>query len=449
MSKTFKIRKGLNISLKGSAEQSFGEEIRSMYYTLRPTDFVGLTPKLALKEGDPVKRGEAVYYDKYRPDIKFVSPVNGTIKSVIRGDKRKLLEIIILADNTDSFISFKNGPEINNADGIKSLLLNSGVWPLIKQRPYGIIANPEDNPRDIFISFFDSAPLAPEYDFILKDKRKEINAALEKLALLTSGKLYLNFSATSKLPELIDKKESYEINFFTGPHPSCLPGVHINKIKPINKGEIIWTVNAADLQLIGNVLINGDYNPERIISIAGSAVKSPRYYKVKSGADLSEFLKSGLKNENCRVISGNVLTGSDITSNPSLGFYDNCVSIIPEGNKFEMFGWALPGFNKYSASPAFASKLIPGKKFDIDTNFHGGHRSYVVTGEYEKVCPVDIFPQLLIKAVMAEDIDKMEQLGIYEVIEEDLALCEFVCTSKTEVQEILRKGLDLVRKEMS
>ncbi len=449
MSKIFKIRKGLDISLIGKADQVIGEEIKSMYYTLRPTDFAGLTPKLAVKEGDSVKRGGVIYFDKYRPEVKFVSPVNGTIKSVVRGDKRKLLEIVILPDNSDDFINFKEKLNFSNPEDFKNLLLESGIWPLIKQRPYGVVANPEDSPRDIFINFFDSAPLAANFEFTLLNKAKEINITLAKLSILTTGKIHLNFPVNSKLVDLIENKEAYEINYFAGPHPAGLPGVHINKIKPINKGEIIWTISAADLPIFGNLLINGDYNSERLVAISGSSVKKPCYYKLKYGADFSEFLKTGVNCDNYRVISGNVLTGTLISSNPALGFYDNCISIIPEGNKFEMFGWALPGFKKFSASSTFVSKLIPGKKFEIDTNFHGGHRSYVVTGEYEKVCPIDIFPQLLIKAIMAEDIDKMEQLGIYEVIEEDLALCEFVCTSKTEVQEILRQGLDLVRKEMS
>lgn len=449
MSKIFKIRKGLDISLIGQADQIIGEEIKALYYTLRPTDFAGLTPKMVLKEGDPVKRGEVVYCDKYKPEIKFVSPVSGTIKSVVRGEKRKLLEIIIFAEDSDDYVSFKEMLNITGADDFKKLLLESGVWPLFKQRPYGTIANSNDSPRDIFINFFDSAPLSANFEFVLKDKATEINSALSKILLLTNGKIYLNFPNKSKLVDIIENKQAYEINYFSGPHPAGLPGTHINKIKPINKGEVIWTVNAADLPIIGNLIINGEYNPERIIAISGSVVKKPCYYKLKSGADISEFLKNALNSENYRFISGNVLTGTYSNLDKSLGYYDNCITIIPEGNKFEMFGWALPGFNKFSVSNSFASKLFPHKKFNIDTNFHGGHRSYVVTGEYEKVCPIDIYPQLLIKAVLAEDIDKMEQLGIYEVIEEDLALCEFVCTSKIEVQEIIRNGLDLVRKEMS
>jgi Na+-transporting NADH:ubiquinone oxidoreductase subunit A len=449
MSKIFKIRKGLNINLVGQAEHFIGDDFKSKLYTLRPTDFAGITPKLILNEGDSVKRGEVVFFDKYQPDIKFTSPVNGKISKIVRGDKRKLLEVVIEANVDDNTVSFGEKIKSNNPEEIKEVMLESGAWPFFKQRPYGVIANPEDKPRDIFISFFDSAPLAADHDFILKDKKAEINIAIKKIALLTDGKVYLNFAKKSSLAELIENNTSVEINYFDGPHPAGLVGTHINKIKPINKSEVIWTLAAADLVTIGHLFITGEFLPERLFALAGSEVRKPRYFKAIAGADLSELLKREIVSENVRIISGNVLTGTDISLNPALGFYDYTVSVIPEGNKFEMFGWALPGFNKFSTSTTFASSLIPRKKFVIDTNFHGGHRSLVVTGEYEKVCPLDIYPQLLLKAIITVDIDKMEQLGIYEVIEEDLALCEFVCTSKTEIQQILREGLDLVRKEMS
>lgn len=449
MNNIIKIRKGLDIKLAGKAEKSIIGEINFESVSIRPADFPGLIPKLLKKEEDEVKAGEVVFIDKYRPEIVFTSPVSGKIMSVIRGEKRKILEIIIQKNDLNDFVNFPLLADEKSPEKIKELFVNSGIWPLFKQRPYGIIPDPKDTPRDIFISFFDSAPLAADYEFILKNNIEEINLALSKITKLTNGNVFLCFHNNFVLAKDIIEIDNINKYYFKGPHPSGLSGVHINKIKPINKGEIIWTLKATDLTIIGNFIKTGKYYPERIISFAGSEVKNPGYYKTIAGANLSEIIKENVKSQNARIISGNVLTGTNITERPFLGFFDNLVCAIPEGNKYEFLGWLKPGINKFSASATFLSKLFPKKEYEIDTNLHGGKRAYVVTGQYEKVCPIDIYPQILIKAILAEDIDKMEQLGIYEVIEEDLALCEYVCTSKIEVQSILRKGLDLVRKEFA
>jgi len=449
MNNLIKIRKGLNIRLIGEANKTLSGDIISGTFAVRPSDFVGLNPKLTVKEGDKIRAGEIIFHDKYISDIKIASPSSGEIVSIVRGDKRKILEIIIKADSSPA-INF-SVPQVKdfNRENISNLFIDAGIFPFFKQRPYGTLVNPSDNPRDIFISFFDSAPLAADFDFVLKDKISEINIALQALKLLTQGDVYASFSPKSAIAGIIGKDAGVKINYFDGPHPAGLTGVQINKIRPINKGEIVWTIKATDLVLIGNLLLTGNFSAERIIAVAGSEVKEPSYYKTFAGADLSQIKQGMLKSENVRIISGNVLTGTNISQSPYLGYNDNLVTIIPEGNKFEMFGWMMPGFSKFSNSGTFLSGILPWKKFKIDTNLHGGHRSYVVTGEYEKVCPMDIYPQLLIKAILAENIDKMEQLGIYEVIEEDFALCEFVCTSKTDVQDILRKGLELIKNEMA
>lgn len=450
MSNTFRIRKGLNLRLIGVPKSGDIVNYTPNTFSIRPTDFSGLIPKLKHKEGEKVKKGEAVFIDKYNPKISFASPVNGTIKSVIRGEKRKILEIIIEKDNSEDSKDFNlSNFNLSKKEELINLLLEAGIWPFIKKRPYGIIANPDENPRDIFISMFDTAPLAPDYDFILKDKKQEINTALKALKTLTEGNIYLSFKKDSSLVDIIENKEDYKINYFTGPHPAGLVGVQINKIKPINKDEVIWTLNANDLPIIGDFLNTGIYKPEKVIAVSGSEVKNPTYIKTTIGGQLDDYLANKIKSENVRTISGNILTGTNISERKYLGFYDNQISIIPEGDKYEMFGWLLPGINKLSMSSTFLSKLIPGKKYTPDTNMHGGKRAFVVTGQYEKVCPIDIYPQLLLRAILAEDIDKMEQLGIYEVIEEDLALCEFACTSKIDVQEILRQGLNLMIKELS
>lgn len=450
MVRTIKISKGLDIKLIGEAKREVVGEVISQNYAVKPIDFENFKPKLVLKEGNPVKRGETIFYDKYNPDVCFASPVSGQIKAVVRGEKRKILEIQIESDGKDECIKADIADFFNLTKEEKvKLMLKHGLWPFIKQRPYGIIANQNDVPRDIFISFIDSAPLSADLDFILKDKKDEINSALKFISELTDGNVYLSFKEGSQILNLIDNKENYKINYFKGPHPAGLVGVQINKLKPINKSDIIWTVNASDLPIIGKFIQTGEYLPERIIAMAGSEISNPSYYKCISGCDVKEAVKNNTNGENLRIISGNVLTGKNISQNGFLGFYDTGITVIPEGDKYEFMGWAAPGFNKLSRSATFMSKLFPNKKFKPDTNLNGGQRAYVVTGEYESVCPMDIYPQLLIKAIMANDIDKMEQLGIYEIIEEDFALCEFICTSKIDVQEIVRKGLNEMIKEMS
>lgn len=449
MNKTFKIRKGLDIRILGQAETKIVGEVKSSLFVLRPDDFKGITPKLKLKEDEIVKRGEIVFFDKYNPLLTIASPVAGKIKEIVRGEKRKILEVIIEKSGDDAVKFDINNQIFTDQKIAQQFLSDTGLITFITQRPYGIVANPTDIPRDIFVNFFDSAPLAPDYEFILNEKDAEIKKAVEFISVLTDGKVYCNLKKASKFSAIIPNNGKTEINYFDGPHPSGLAGTHINKIKPLNKGEIVWTIDAADLAIFGHLLINGEYLPERLIALTGSVVKSPAYYKIVAGADLSSLKNEFNKADDFRLISGNVLTGTDISKSPYLGVKDTMVSVIPEGNKYEMFGWVLPGFKKFSNSGTFLSGILPVGKFDLDTNLHGGHRAYVVTGEYEKVCPLDIYPQLLIKAILANDIDKMEQMGIYEVIEEDLALCEFVCTSKNDIQEVLRGGLDLLRKEMA
>ncbi len=394
------------------------------------------------KEGDKLKRGSVVFHDKNIPEICFVSPCSGTLAEIVRGEKRKIIRIIIEADNLDEAEKF------DSIENPKTLFSKAGIYPFIIQRPYGIVANPNAEPSDIFISFTDTAPLANNIEFSLKDDLKYVKIAIDKLAEMTNGKVYLNFSKDSNIASEITENQKVEKNVFVGKHPAGLVGTQINKLRPINKGEVVWTINALNLPIIGKLFAHGEYQPEKTIAVAGSEVAEPQYYKMRVGADLSKLYDGMLTNDNVRIISGTVLSGTNISENPFLGFNDNQVCVIPEGNEYEMFGWMLPGADKCSNSRTFLSMLMPRKLFSINTNTHGEERAYVVTGQYEKVCPLDIYPQQLVKAAITDDIDKMEELGIYEVIEEDLALCEFVCTSKINVQQILRHGLDLVRKEM-
>jgi Na+-transporting NADH:ubiquinone oxidoreductase subunit A len=446
MGKPIKIHRGLNIPIKGEAEKRFKDISPDKLYALKPTDFHGVRPKLIAKPGDMVKIGSPVFYDKFHPEVQFCSPVSGVVKELIRGEKRKLLEIIIESDN--KFDAIEIGALGNDAEAIRDSLLKFGYWPMIIQRPYGVIANPQDKPDFVFVSAFDSSPLAPDYQFILKDKKDEIKAGFDIISKLAEKPIHIGLKE-GESHELFYSIENLNIHEFAGPHPVGNVGTQINKIRPINKSEIYWTINIQDVARIGAFFLNQKIDYSRCIAVTGSVLKETWYSNVLPGQMVTSLISDNLTEENLRVISGNVLTGKQISKSGYLSFYENQLSVIPEGDYYEFFGWLVPGFKKFSTSRSYLSWLMPKKKYKMDTNYHGGERAYVVTGEYEKVCPLDIYPQQLIKACMMQDIDKMEQLGIYEVIEEDMALCEFVCTSKTEVQSILRDSLDMLRKEMS
>jgi Na+-transporting NADH:ubiquinone oxidoreductase subunit A len=323
------------------------------------------------------------------------------------------------------------------------------LWPTIRQRPYAVIANAKDTPKAIFISAFDSAPLAPDKDFIVNNQNENFQTGINALAKLTNEKIHLNINADFPADSTYTEAKNVQINKFAGPHPSGNVGVQINKINPINKGEIVWVINPQDVISIGRLFSEGIYNASKIIALAGSEVLHPKYYKIIGGANISNLIENNIASNNNRYISGNVLTGTNISKNKYLGYYDSLVTVIPEGNYYDFLGWALPGFKKYSFSRMFFSWLMPDKNYKIDTNLKGGERAFVMANEYEKVFPMDIYPVQLIKAILIEDVEQMENLGIYEVAEEDFALCEFGCTSKINIQEIVRKGLDLMKQEMS
>ncbi|MCD4832218.1 MAG: Na(+)-translocating NADH-quinone reductase subunit A [Bacteroidales bacterium] len=450
MSKVIKIKKGLNISMLGTAEKIIKKANQAEYYAVKPTDFKGIRPKLVVKVGDKVKAGTPLFYDKFQPEVQFTSPVSGEVTAINRGERRVILEVVVKADATIEYEEFQLGDSTNlSKEEIVAVLQQSGLWPAIRQRPYSTIANPDDTPKAIFISAFDSAPLAPDMDYVAKEYTDYFQKGIDILSKLTEGTIHLNINADYPAAETFTKAKGVQINKFTGPHPSGNVGVQINKIDPINKGEIVWYTYPQEIITIGRLFDNGIYDATKIIALAGSEVQNPKYYKILNGASIKNLIDGNVNDGEHRYISGNVLTGSKISDDGFVGYYDNQVTIIPEGKYYEFFGWATPGFKKYTASRALLSWLIPGKKYRLDTNIHGGQRAYVMTGEYNKVFPMDIYPVQLIKAIMVEDIDKMEQLGIYEVDEEDFALCEYVCTSKIEVQSIIRTGLDLMRKEMS
>jgi Na+-transporting NADH:ubiquinone oxidoreductase subunit A len=449
MSETITIKKGLDINLAGEAEKTINE-IEAGLYAIKPTDFVGVFPKLLVQEGDKVKAGTLLFYDKYRDNIKFASPVSGTVKEIKRGAKRVLLEIKIEADTIQEYVDF-GAIDPNKLDSAKVVekMLSSGVWPVIRQRPYTVVANPNLDPKAIFISAFDTNPLAPDYDFIVHGHGEAFQAGLDALKKLTSGKIHLNLPAGITTSKVFTNSKNVQINYVKGPNPAGNVGTQINKIDPINKGEVVWHLRPQEVLTIGRLFLEGKFNAERVVALSGSEVLKPQYFKTKIGASISGMVKNNIKDGKLRFISGNALTGRKIEKDGFVGFYDSQVTVLPEGDYYEFVGWALPGFGKFSFSKSFPIFLNgKSKKFRLDTNYHGGERAFVMTGMYEKVFPFDIYPMQLLKAIMTEDIDGMENLGIYEVDEEDFALCEFIDTSKTEMQAIVRKGLDMMRKEM-
>jgi Na+-transporting NADH:ubiquinone oxidoreductase subunit A len=449
MVRNITIKKGLDIKLAGEARRDITELPLPETFAIKPTDFPGVIPKLFVQPGDEVKAGTPLYCDKNNEMVKFCSPVSGEVTEILRGDKRRLLEIRILADKEINYLSFmKSDPLHLNRDQVLEILLNSGAWPLIRQRPFGIIANPQDQPKSIFISAFDSHPLAPDLNFILKDCEHDFQTGLNALQKLTSGKIHLNIKSEVQTSSVFLKAKGVEINTISGPHPAGNVGVQIHHIDPVNKGEIVWCIQPQDLLIIGRLFNEGRFNAGRIIAVTGSRVINPQYYQTAIGAQVKNYLRdAGLKDGVNRIISGNILTGEKIPPEGYLNFYDAQVTVIPEGNEPEFIGWLKPGLKKFSMSRAFFSWLAPHKIHDLDTNLHGEERPFVMTGQYEQVLPMDIYPVHLLKSILVEDIEQMEKLGIYEVVEEDFALCEFVCTSKIESQSIIRKGLELVRKE--
>ena len=491
MSETITIRKGLDLPISGAAEKRLTDARSITTYAMKPTDFVGLTPRLLVEEGDLVAVGDALFCDKSDERIRFTSPVSGQVKAIVRGEKRKLLEVVVEADYKSAgstAADYKSATvALTTADAIKAAMLQCGIWTQLRQRPFGTVANPDDKPKAIFVSAFSSAPLAPDYDFTMRGREEALKKGLEALTQLTDGVVHVCFRPGQKLASLDcfvprkcsafdgvnDAKRRIEIHYVKGPHPSGNIGTQIAHIDPINKGEIIWTMNLQDVAVLGELVATGIYKPERVVAVAGPNIKNPHYYRLKFGACLAEITETQLINneypkidandatkEN-RVISGDILSGTQIAADGFLSAYDDLVSILPEGDYYDFMGWLMPGFRKFSFSRTFLSGFMPKSTFKpmgiklprfenfwkFDTNTHGDLRPLVFTGNFERVFPFDIYPTQLIKACIISDIELMENLGIYEVEPEDFALCEFIDTSKTDIQAIIREALEKLRKE--
>ena len=448
MANVIKLRKGLDINLKGKAAEELVTVKEPGFYALVPDDFPGVTPKVVVKEQEYVMAGGPLFIDKNHPEVKFVSPVSGVVTSVERGARRKVMNIVVEAAAEQDYEEFgKQDVARMNADRVKELLLQSGMFAFIKQRPYDVIADPAVAPRAIFVSAFDSNPLAPEFEFALKGEEANFQTGLDALAKI--AKTYLGISVKQKSAALTQAK-NVTITAFDGPNPAGNVGVQINRVAPVVKGETVWTIDPQAVIFIGRLMNTGRVDMTHTVAVTGSEVLKPAYTKLRVGALLtSVFAGNVTKDKELRYISGNVLTGKQVSPNGFLGAFHSQVSVIPEGNDIhEMLGWIMPRFNQFSVNHSYFSWLLGKKEYTIDARIKGGERHMIMSGEYDKVFPMDILPEFLIKAIIAGDIDRMEALGIYEVAPEDFALCEFVDSSKLELQRIVRAGLDMLRAEM-
>ncbi len=450
-----KVKKGFDINLAGKAEKTLTKHMPTTV-ALKPDDFVGMyRPKIAAKKGTSVKAGSPVLYDKAHPDIFYTSPVSGEVVEIRRGEKRKILEIVILAESETAYEEFKayNQSELNNisANEIRATLKKSGAWTHILQRPYNIVPAADSTPKAIFISAFDSHPLAPDYNFIFKGEKKNMQAGIAVLTKMAGCPIHITTDAKAEVSDTFEGLEGVQKHQASGPHPAGNVGIHIHHVNPINKGEVVWTLNPFGLALIGKLFLTGKYDAMKKIAVTGSELNKPQYMEVPLGTNLEKVLDGQFKQDNVRVISGNPLTGVRIQKDGFLGYYDNQITVLPEGDEARFFltsGWLAPVADRVSFHKAFGLlSFLNGKKkeYRLDTNTNGEERAFVLTGEFERVTPMDVLPTHLIKAILSEDYDEMEALGIYEVVEEDFALCEFIDVSKHPIQEILREGLDMMR----
>ena len=448
MANVIKIKKGLDINLKGKASEVLLNGGKSETYAIVPDFYSGVLPKVVAKVGDKVKAGSVLMIDKNRPEIKFVSPVSGEVTAVNRGAKRKVLSIVVTPDAQIEYEEFgKKNVASLKGDEVKEAMLNAGMWPFVMQRPYDIVATPGETPRDIFVSAFYSAPLAPDFNYLVKGQEADFQTGLDALAKLTTGKVYVGIRKGSAVQQV----KGVELVEIEGPHPAANASVLINHTKPINKGETVWTVHPAKVIIIGRLFNKGIADFSRKVVITGSETKEQGYVQAISGCTIKSLVGGRVATDaHVRIISGNVLTGTKVSMEDYLGAYDNQITVIPEGDEtHEFLGFAMPRTNQYSMSHSYFSWLMGKKEYVLDARIKGGKRAMIMSNEYDKVFPLDIYPEYLLKAIIAFDIDKMENLGIYEVAPEDFALCEFVDTSKIELQKIVRDGLTLLYKEMN
>ena len=450
MVNVIKLRKGLDINIQGKAEQTKIGLKPAGLYALQPDDFTGVVPKVVVKEGEQVEAGQALFVDKNHPEILFVSPVSGKVKAVVRGERRKVLAVQVEAAQQQQPVDHgKNSPQNMKAQEVVDLLLKAGLFGFINQLPYAVVANPQDKPKAIAVSALRDKPLAADFEYELKGQENDWQTGLDALAKIAP--VYLGIGKNQSAKALVDAK-NVEVNVFDGPCPAGNVGVQVNHLCPVNKGEVVWTVEPTAVLFIGRLFNTGKVDLTRCVAFVGSEVKKPAYVDMMVGQELNTLLANSLKNtKHVRIINGNVLTGVPTTKEGFLGAHSSEITVIPEGdNVDELAGWIMPRLNQFSVNRSYFSWLFGKKKeYALDARVKGGERHMIMSGEYDRVFPMDIYPEYLIKAIITNDIDRMEQLGIYEVAPEDFALAEFVCSSKLELQKIVREGLDMLRKENS
>ena len=444
MANVIKLRKGLDINLQGKAEEKRIQLKSNGQYALVPDDFEGVVPKVVVKEGDKVKAGDALFVNKQYPEVKFASPVSGTVREIVRGERRKVLCVRVDADAQQEQVDFGK-KDVSKMDGkaVIDALLEAGIFGYINQLPYAISTNPSQMPKAVFVSALRDMPLAGNFEFEVKGQEGDFQTGLTALSKI--AKTYLGCGVHSSF----ENCQNVEVNVFDGPCPAGNVGVQVNHLSPVNKGEVVWTVEPTVVLFIGRLFNTGKVDLRRTVALCGSEIKAPAYVDMLVGEELATLLSNSYDaDHHVRIINGNVLTGKPTTKDGFLGAHTSEITVIPEGDDVDEFaGWIMPRFNQFSVSRSYFSWLFGKKKYALDARVKGGERHMIMSGEYDKVLPMDIYGEYLIKAIITGDIDRQEALGIYEVSPEDFALAEFVDSSKLELQRIVREGLNILRKE--
>ncbi len=444
-----RLNKGFDIKLAGGISDESIHDAAVTRFSLSPYNFRGISPipKVVVAVGDEVKAGDVLFFDKKNPDVKYVSPVSGEIVDIQRGAKRSISDVIIMADKEQQFATIE-APSLDaiSRDELVAFMASSGAWTLLNQRPYDVLPELTDVPRDIFISTFDTAPLAPDSKLFIQGNEAAFQKGVDVLNHLTEGKVHLGLDArSSKSNSAYAGFENAAKHYFAGPHPAGNVGIQIHHINPIGLNDKVWTLNVQDVITLGKIFTEGKYDASRIVALTGAELKEPKYVRTYQGANIAELLKDNVDSNNYRMVSGDVLSGTAKNGEGFLDLKDDQVTVVEEGDQYEAFGWLAPIAPRPSVSNTYPWFLYPNYKHRANTNTHGEKRAFVVTGQYENVLPMDIYPQFLMKSIMTQEIEKMEGLGLNELTEEDVALCEFVCTSKAPLQELLREGLDYAR----
>lgn len=452
MYRSITLKRGLDLKLRGGlVAGAKAETVKPGRVAMVPDDFPGFTPRVAVKAGDHIDAGQALMTDKINPAVAIVSPVGGTVEEIVRGDRRKVLRIVVKADEGAPCVA-RPGKPGGSPESIREMLMKSGLWVMMRQLPYDIVPDAQATPRDIFVTAFDSAPLASPLFDRSAGKAEMIKAGLRALSSLTAGKIYLSVNDETTAADLDSSVANVETVVFNGPHPAGLPSVQAANIAPVNKGETVWMLDIETVARIGSVATDGTCSWATTVALTGSDVTSPHEIATVTGAEIAPLISGQLSADthHKRIIAGNVLSGYKESADGFLRYPYRQLTVIPEGDDVDEFmGWASLSTKKMSESRSFLSRLIPGRLFAPDARLNGGRRAMIMSGLYEKTLPMDIMPEHLVKAILSRDIDRMEALGIYEVTPADFALCEYVDPSKLELQKIVREGLDYLRKELS